>query len=65
MAGMLYSIAVPKTFACIKKAPSPHTDIHGRSGAASFAPNTPATPKPIGPNPIEPIRESWRVGLQN
>ena len=48
----------------MKKAPSPHTDTHGRSGAANFAPSTPATPKPIGPKPIEPISESGRLGLQ-
>ena len=48
----------------MKNAPSPHTDTQGRSGAANFAPITPATPKPIGPNPIEPISESGRFGLQ-
>ena len=48
----------------MKNAPSPHTDTHGRSGAANFAPITPATPKPIGPKPIEPISESGRFGLQ-
>ena len=48
----------------MKKAPSPHTDTQGRSGAANFAPSTPATPKPIGPKPIEPISESGRFGLQ-
>jgi hypothetical protein len=31
----------------------------------SFAPSAPATPKPIGPKPIEPISESGRRGLQN
>ena len=49
----------------MKKAPSPTTATHGRSGAASLAPSTPATPKPIGPKPIEPISESGRFGLQN
>ena len=48
----------------MKNAPSPHTDTQGRSGAANFAPITPATPKPIGPKPIEPISESGRFGLQ-
>jgi len=43
----------------------PHTDTQGRSGAANFAPITPATPNPIGPKPIEPISESGRFGLQN
>ena len=49
---------------CMKKAPSPHTDTQGRSGAANLAPKTPATPKPMGPKPIEPINESGRRGLQ-
>jgi hypothetical protein len=48
----------------MKKAPSPHTDTHGRLVAANFAPRTPATPKPIGPKPIDPISESERRGLQ-
>ena len=47
------------------KAPSPHTETQGRSGAATLAPSTPATPKPIGPKPMEPISELGRVGLQN
>src|SRR3989440_4986557 len=64
MTGRSYSTAVPSTLACMKKAPSPHTETQGRSGAANFAPITPATPKPIGPNPIEPISESGRFGLQ-
>ena len=62
--GRLYSTAVPSTLACMKNAPSPHTDTHGRSGAASFAPSTPATPKPIGPKPMQPISEFGRCGLQ-
>src|SRR5215469_7025237 len=60
MTGRSYSTAVPSTLACMKKAPSPHTETQGRLGAANLAPSTPATPKPIGPNPIEPISESGR-----
>jgi len=46
------------TWACMKNAPSPHTETHGRSGAASLAPSTPATPNPMGPKPMQPISES-------
>ena len=61
----MYSTAVPSTLACMKNAPSPHTETQGRSGAANFAPSTPATPKPIAPKPMQPISESGRFGLQN
>ena len=48
----------------MKNAPSPQTETQGRSGAAYLAPITPATPKPMGPKPIEPINELPRFGLQ-
>ena len=48
----------------MKNAPSPDTETQGRSGAANFAPSTPATPKPIAPKPMQPICKSIRRGLQ-
>ena len=43
------------------QAPSPQTETQGRSGAANFAPSTPATPKPMAPKPIQPMKLSGRV----
>ena len=47
MHGSSYSTAVATTYGVIEKPPSPHTDMQGRSGAASLAPSTLQTPKPI------------------
>ena len=45
--GRSYSTAVQTTYGVIVKPPSPQTETQGRSGAASCAPSTPHTPKPI------------------
>ncbi len=45
--GRLYSTAVQTTYGVIVNPPSPTTATQGRSGAASCAPRTPPTPKPM------------------
>jgi hypothetical protein len=47
MHGRSYSTAVATTYGVMEKPPSPHTEMQGRSGAASCAPITLHTPKPI------------------
>src|SRR6266550_8621333 len=51
--GMSYSTAVHSTCGTIEKQPSPAIATHGRSGAASLAPSTPAAPKPMPEKPHE------------
>ena len=45
--GRSYSTAVATTYGVMEKPPSPQTETQGRSGAASCAPITLHTPKPM------------------
>ena len=62
---MLYSTAVHSTCGTIVKQPSPAIATHGRSGAASLAPSTPAAPKPMPEKPHELSMVCGRRAFQN
>src|SRR5215469_9800156 len=63
--GIAYSTAVHSTCGTMAKQPSPVTATHGCSGAASFAPSTPAAPKPMPEKPHELSMVRGRRAVQN